>query len=102
MAEEAKKPTKTVAPPQTLEDKDELTGAVITVWETVSERPSTLEGAKEGDTFTVYRIQVEGEEETKLMSGGVVIDRQVKETGMPFRAKLTKPKGKRYHQFQPV
>ena len=96
------KPTKTVAPPQDLMDKDSLTGSVLSVLEIVSELPSTLENAKPGDTYKVYRVQVDGEDESVLMSGGIVIDRQVTETGMPFRAKLVKPKGKCYHQFQPV
>ena len=96
------KVTKTVAPPSDLVDKDTLTGAVMTVLEKVSERPSTLEGAAEGAMFRVYRIQVEGQDETELMSGGTVLDKQIEETGMPFRAKLVRPKGKRYHQFQPV
>ena len=97
-----KKPTKTVAPPSDLTDKDTLTGSTITVLEKVSERPSTLEGAKDGDMFRVYRVQVDGEEDTTLISGGVVLDKQIEETGMPFKAKLVRPKGKRYHQFQPV
>ena len=83
-------------------DKETLTGSVITVWKVVSERPSTLANAKPGDTFRVYEIQVDGEDEKTLMSGGVVLDKQADDTGYPFRAKLVKPKGKRYTQFLPV
>lgn len=96
---------KTVNPATALAAKEDLRGATCVLLGFESENvPSTLPGAEDGQTYDVLRFYVEedGPEKVQLLASGKVMSRQARETGFPFKAKLTQPRGKRYWQFDPV